>query len=382
MLLSHIKSTDRTERVHPVRRILSRISPLFALTVLLPTALAVVYFGFLASDVYVSESKYIVRTQGKQAPSGLASLLVGGDVAGLSGSAISAVAEYAASRDAMTALNDRGQLNQMYNRPEVTWFDRLQLFGATKREDLYSFFSKHVSLNQDNQTSITTLVVKAYRPEDARWINERLLTLGEGLVNRLNDRSRIDLVRYAQQEVKDAKEQVRVTALALAQYRNEHAVIDPEKQAGVSLQMISKLQDDLIATRTQVMQIRAFAPNNPQLPVLQARIASLTKEMKIETGKLTGTSGSLAAKTADYTRLALDSEYAEKLLANALVSLQSANNDARRQQVYVERIVQPNLPDKAHEPRRLRGILSVLVLGLVAWGVLKMLFSAMLEHNA
>jgi capsular polysaccharide transport system permease protein len=64
-----------------------------------------------------------------------------------------------------------------------------------------------------------------------------------------------------------------------------------------------------------------------------------------------------------------------------MASLQNANNDARRQQAYIERIVQPNTPDKATQPRRLRSIFAVIVLGLVAWGVLSLLFSATREHN-
>jgi capsular polysaccharide transport system permease protein len=97
--------------------------------------------------------------------------------------------------------------------------------------------------------------------------------------------------------------------------------------------------------------------------------------------KVAGGKGSLAAKSAEYSRLVVEAEYAEKLLTNALVSLQNASNEARRQQAYVERIVQPNLPDKATQPRRIRGILSVFVLGLAAWGVLSLLFSAMREHK-
>ncbi len=361
---------------------LRRLPPLFVACVLIPTSLAVIYYGLIASDVYTSESRYIVRTQAKQAPTGLASLLVGGESGGLSGNAMSAVGEYALSRDAMNALNDKGRLEQIYSRPEIDAFDRLSILGGpTTREDLHDYFTRHVSLGSDTQSSIATLVVKAYRPEDAKWINERLLELGEGLVNRLNERSQVDLVRYAKQEVEEAKEASRQAAIALAAYRNTHEVIDPEKQAGVSLQMISKLQDEMILTKTQLMQMRAFTPQNPQIPVMQTRIKSLDGEIRDEMLKVAGSKGSLAAKTAEYTRLALEAEYAEKLLANAMVSLQNANNDARRQQAYVERIVQPNLPDKATQPRRLRGVFSVLILGMVAWGVLTMLFAATREHN-
>ena len=366
----------------PIFGRLRKLPRLFILTVALPTLIAAIYFGFIASDIYVSESRYIVRTQGKQAPTGLASLIAGSDFGGLSGSSMSAVSEYALSRDAMGALNEKGRLAEIYSRPHIDIFDRFNGFGVSgSKEDLHAYFTKHVVLSSDNQSSIATLVVQAYTAEDAKWINERLLQLGEGLVNRLNQRSRADLVRSAQKEVEEAKSASRSAAIALAKYRNEQSVIDPEKQAEVSLQMVSKLQDEIIATRTQLAQLKAFTPQNPQVAVLASRVASLEVAVRDEMLKLTGGRGSLAGKSAEYTRLALEAEYAEKVLAGAMLSLQNATNDARRQQAYVERIVQPNLPDEAVQPRRLRGVFSVFVLGFVAWGVLVMLGSATREHN-
>lgn len=364
------------------RRLPRWMTPLFLVTVCVPTILATIYYGFVASDIYVSESRYIVRTQGKQVPSGLASLIVGQDGGNLSGNAMTAVAEYALSRDAMKALNEKGRLTEAFSRDEIDLFSEISpLGGKVTEEDLFAYFTRHVALSKESQSSISTMVVRAYTPEDARWINERLLELGEALVNRLNERSRVDLVRYARQEVEEAKKASRDAAFALADYRNRFGVIDPEKQASVSLQMVSKLQDEVILTKTQLTQMRAFTPGNPQIPVLRERVNTLEREIDAEMLKVAGGKGSLAAKSAEYTRLAVESEYAEKLLANALVSLQNASNDARRQQAYVERIVQPNLPDEATQPRRFRGILSVFVLGLAAWGVLSLLFSAMREHN-
>jgi capsular polysaccharide transport system permease protein len=89
---------------------------------------------------------------------------------------------------------------------------------------------------------------------------------------------------------------------------------------------------------------------------------------------------SLASKAAEFQRLALEKEFADKQLASALVSLEQARSEAQRQQLYLERIAQPNLPDAAMEPRRLRSVLAVFVLGLIAWGVLAMLIAAIKEH--
>jgi capsule polysaccharide export protein KpsE/RkpR len=77
----------------------------------------------------------------------------------------------------------------------------------------------------------------------------------------------------------------------------------------------------------------------------------------------------------------LTNDTASKRLAAAMVSLQDARNEALHQQAYIERIAQPNLPDEALEPRRLRGILATLALGLMAWGVLGMLLAGVREHR-
>jgi capsular polysaccharide transport system permease protein len=46
----------------------------------------------------------------------------------------------------------------------------------------------------------------------------------------------------------------------------------------------------------------------------------------------------------------------------------------------LERIVQPSLPDAAMQPRRLRNIFTVFLLGLVAWGVITMVYAGIREH--
>ena len=89
----------------------------------------------------------------------------------------------------------------------------------------------------------------------------------------------------------------------------------------------------------------------------------------------------MAKKAAQYQRLALDREFADKQLASTLASLEIARNDAQRKQLYLERIVQPNLPDKAMQPKRLRAIITAFVLGMIVWGVLAMLIAGVREHQ-
>jgi capsular polysaccharide transport system permease protein len=372
--------TDTTDFVAYKTKRRRRPDWLILVVVVLPVTIAVLYFGFLASDVYISESRFVVRSPEKPAASGLGVILKTAGFAN-AGDEVYAAQSYATSRDALRAINRGGAFKKAYSRPEVSPFDRFNgsgLFGSF--EHLYQYFQGKVTLTNDTTTSITTLTVRAFTPEDAQRFNKELLDLSEATVNRLNERGRNDLVRYAEREVIDAKERASRTSVALAAYRNRAGVVDPEKQAEVQMQMVSKLQDNLIAAKTELAQLQRYTPENPQIPVVQTQIGTIQRQMDQELGKVAGNKRSLAASAVQYQRLILESDFATKQLGAALASLQEAQSEAQRKQAYVERIVEPNLPDAPLEPRRLRGILATLALSLLAYGVARMIVAGVREH--
>lgn len=362
-------------------RLFRQVNPLLLATVVLPTLLATIYFGFLASDVYVSQSQFVVRSPDKPATSGLGVLLksVGFSNAG---DEIFITHDYVMSRDALKALNERGNVERAYGSATISIFDRFNPIGLNGSfEDLYDYYTGKVGIEHNSTSSITTLTVRAFIPQDARRMNEQLLELAEGLVNRLNTRGEVDLLSYAQREVREAEAAARQASQALAGFRNTQGIVDPERQATVQLQLVSKLQDEMIGARLQLQQLLALAPENPQIPLLRTRIAGLGRQIDAELSRAAGGNRSLSASAVRYQRLALDREYADKRLTAALASLQEARNEARRKQAYVERIVEPSLPDEAQEPRRLRGILATFVMGLIAYGILTLLLAGVREHR-
>ncbi len=361
--------------------LLKKLDRLLLLTVIGPTLLAVLYFGFLASDIYVSESRFVVRSPEKPAAAGLGMILKSAGFTN-AGDEVLAARDYITSRDALAVLNAGGRVARLYGADHISVFDRFDPLGWDgTAEQLHKYFSGKVTVQYDASSSITTLTVRAYRAQDAALLNRLLLEQTEELVNRLNERGRRDLIGYAQTEVDEAQQEAGRAATAMADYRNRTGVIDPERQAAVQLQMISKLQDELIGAKNQLYQLEATVPANSQVHALKLRIAALTKEIDQQLGRVAGDRSSLSATAARYQRLVLDRELADKRLAAAMTSLQEARNEARRKQAYVERIVQPNVPDKPVEPRRARAILATFVLGLIAWGVLSMLLAGVREHR-
>lgn len=368
------------QMIDQIKARLRRFNSLFYIVVVLPTLASVLYFGVFASDVYVSESRFIVRSPDKPAMSGLGMLFKSAGFSNASDE-ILAAQNYAISRDALAALNKDNRFRKAYSEPQISLFDRFDPIGLTGSfENLYEYYQTKVRADHDATSSITTLIVRAYSPQDAEYFNEQLLEMSEGMVNRLNERARVDLVKTTENEVVMAKQRSQAAALALSAYRNKSGVVDPEKQATVQIQMVSKLQDQLISSQTQLSQLKAISPRNPQIEALDAQVRSLSADIERELGKIAGDRTSLSSTAAEYQRLQLESQFAERQLAATMTSLQEAQNESLRKHAYVERIVQPNRPDHAIEPRRIRGILSTLLFSLISWGVLSMLVAGVREH--
>lgn len=362
------------------QRLRRRFDAIFVLTVLLPTVLAVVYYGFVASDVFISESRFVVRSPQRQSQTGLGALLQGTGFARSQDDTYS-VHDFIQSRDALAELDQKLGLRKAFS---ATAIDILNRFPTEAWDDsfeaLHRHYLKHVSIQYDTVSSISVLTVRAYTAADAQRVNEQLLEMGERLVNTMNIRSRQDLIQVAEAEVRQAEERAKAAAAALSSFRTEREVFDPDRQSALQLQGVVRLREELLAAESQLEQVRRVSPNNPQVPGLKARVDTLRKALADENARIVGRSGGLSTKSPAYDRLVLEKTFAERQLAAALSGLDAARNEAARKQLYLERLVQPNLPDSAVEPRRVRGVLTVLVFGLVLWGIVGLVLASVREH--
>ncbi len=374
-------STPLATKANSLGARLKRINRLFALTVLVPTTLAVVYYGLIASDVYVSESRFVVRSPRRQNQTGVFDSLLQGTGFARAQDDTYPVIDYIQSRDALAELNKDNYVLDAYSE-HGDFVSRFPRHFDDSFEALWKYYGKHViSVNFDSASAITTLEARAYTAKDAERINETLLEMSERLINRMNERATADSVEFAKHQVDLATANAKKAAIALASYRNSRTVFDPEKQSALQLQQIMALQTQLFTAQTQLTQLLSISPQNPQIPALKTSIASLQKQIQEATGGVAGDKGSLSDKAVSYAGLQLDAQFAEKQLASTMTALENARAEAQRKQLYLERLVKPNTPDVAVEPKRLKSIFEIFAMGMIAWGVLSLLLAGIREHN-
>src|SRR5205814_205485 len=122
-------------------------------------------------------------------------------------------------------------------------------------------------------------------------------------------------------------------------------------------------------------------PRNPAIPALRNRIAAMERGLAAQNGRAVGTSGGIASKIGQYENLMVEQELATQVLTAANASLEQARSEAQRQQFYLERVVEPNLPDDATLPNRLIKILTVAAASLCLYFIGWMFVVGILEHS-
>lgn len=355
---------------------------LFLACVVLPTALAVIYYGLIASDVYVSESRFVIKSpdQKRSQMSTLANLV---QTTGLSAGQeqTNEVLTYVRSRDALQALEKNTRIRERFSTPEADFLNRFpQPFSDHSFESLFKYYGKMVDPRLDSETGTATIKVKAFTAQDAHTINRQLLDLSEALVNRLNKRAQSKAISEAQAQVALAVDRVKSARVAVAQYRNAQELIDPGKQAVGVLEIANTMIAERAALQAQLDLMQRLTPGNPSIPALRNRINAVSVQIASQDSRVVGNGGGIASKLGGYENLIVEQEFATQSLNTASAALVQARSEAQRQQFYLERVVDPNLPDTPLLPKRLINIITVAAAALCLYFILWMFMIGVIEH--
>lgn len=370
-------------RGRALRRLFRPLNIWFWAIVGVPTLIAGVYYFAIASDLYLSEAQFIVRSPKQVQASGIGALLQSTGL-GRAADDTAAVQDFVMTRDAVRKLEQQNGLRTVLNRPEGDFVTRFPgiLFWRHDFEALFWRYEHFVSIETDATTGVTTLMVKAYRPQDAYMIATALLNYGEQLVNELNERARRDALSVAQQEVDRAEQRIAEIQSKLTAYRVKQKMLDPKSASMAVLELIQQMNSALATARTQLGELLNNSPNSPQIPLVKTRIAQLDKLIAEERGKLSGETDSVVSSLTEYERLDVQRQLAEKALASAFASLEAARLEAQRQQLYLETIAQPNLADYPLYPKRIVWFITIFATCMLVYGLAWLLVANVREHSA
>ncbi|MDB5413891.1 MAG: capsule biosynthesis protein [Rubritepida sp.] len=352
----------------------------FLTWVMLPTLIAAVYLFFFSAPQYLSESRYTVRAQ---MPRGQQN--VGGEILGTAGFVtspenITSVRDFLLSYDAVRRVREEIDLLEAFRPSFADPVFRLWWENPTA-ERLRQYFRWQVSVTIDASTGITDLRVWSFRPTDSQQISRRLLTLGEEVVNEMNFNIREEAMRSSRIEQQRAEERLLSAQAAVTVFRQTAQSVDPNQLAGIAIGTIGQLESDAARARSDLQTLEAYArANNPQIQNMRNRIQGLERQAVLERSRMAAAGTGITEQLAAFTRLTGEVDLASQQLAAARITLDRANGDAQRQQIFLLRIVEPNLAERSLFPLPYWASLYVFASLSLLYGLAWLVLAGMREH--
>lgn len=366
--------------------------------VVAPAVLAGAYAAFVASPVYVSEARVAIRESlsqaapldlgddgpNKGAPGivrGLSSLIGGPDQAAQT-QAPFILTNYVTSRSYVARLDADGWLRRHFTGAGL---DPLSTLGRSATlEDLWRYWNRHVTAAVDRRSEIVLLQVRAFSPEDAKALAERIVRDGEALLNDIVRGMRADAVGRSQALLDRARTRYAQALEQQQQWRDRQRAVDPAQAAEALATSLLRLEQERISADREMRTLeRLSAPDSPALGVLRDRVRAIDTEIAAFKARLNRPDGpnSAVQALASYEEAELEVRFAETMQSVAVAGLQEAERRARAQSAFVNVFVPPSLPTTPAEPRWWKTGLFVFALAGIFWVNAMILFAVIRDHR-
>ena len=360
----------------------------FGIVVLLPVAVAAIYYLAIAADQYVAEFRMNLRTV--DAPRIEPLLLFGGDSTRTTAATESQiVTQFIASRAIVDELDPKLDLRRLFTSPQADWWARLWLPASI--EQLVYYWQNQVDPFYDTSTGTIIVRARAFAPDDALVLARAVVGSSERLINNLSVRARDDALGYADAEVATAETRLKTALAAIREFRDKEGMIDPGKAADANTALATKLRDDLLRANSELATLKAYMHDDaPPVRVLKARIRSLETQERGLAHEITATAApqtsgparapALSRELSSYEALDAERKFAEAAYQHALEGLDRARDNADRQHIYIESFVPPSLPQASLYPHRWRSLGTVALIAFAVWAIGGLAVQSIRDH--
>jgi capsular polysaccharide transport system permease protein len=346
----------------------------FLVFVVAPVIAVGTYLYTRAADQYHSTAAFSIRSEEQSSTvSGLLGAI--GAVSSGSASDTDVLFEYIRSQDIVEQVDSELDLRAMFSRATEDPVFALAPGGTI--EDLYAHWMRMVDVIHESSNGILTIETRAFTPEDAQAISASIVDKSSILINRLSQVAHADTLRFATQELEEAKAALFEVRERLTVFRRTNQIVDPVADAAGQLGILTALQSELARALIDRDTVASFAqPDDPRLASAEIRIEAITTRIAAERAALqrdTDNDDTLDI-FSEYENLLVEQEFAQASYTAALAALAEAQAEARRQARFVAVHIEPTLAEQSLYPQRPILIGLTLLISVLAWAVLMLAY--------
>ncbi len=352
---------------------------LFVSCTILPTLVVMLYTLFFYDNMYITETKFVIKSNSVDAvPSLLSaqSLLSGG-----TSTDMYIASAYLTSVDLFYKLNKEFNLIEHFSSHDI--ISSLPKHPTLKETSEY--WAKLVSVDTDSESGLIRVRFRAYTPEMSLNVTKGMLVELDKLINQMNEKAHLDSISLATNEVNKAQRLVEESAEKIRAFRNEHTILDPTSEASNVMTLVSKLEAQLVAVQTEIDEKKNYLRGDSlefkkflnKSEILQRQINDTRARIA---GKNNDNENQLSDTFGQYEKLIMQNEFAKKMLESAMTSLETSRQVSLTKSRYLVTLQQPNLPDESLWPNPFLASLLTFLGTVFGFGIISLIISAIREH--
>lgn len=345
------------------------------------SVLAIVYWGLIASDRYVSEAHVIIQRTDLAAGQNMDFSSLLGNIASNSAEQL-LLRDHLLSVDMLLKLDERLNLRAHYSdwsRDPISrlWFEDAPL------ENFYRHYLSRVSVELDSYSGVLFIKAQAYDPETAHAIATMLVEEGEAYMNAIAQRLAEAQVAFLEQQVSKLSERAAHARQALLEFQNSKGMVSPQETAQNLVAIVNRLEAQLTELQTRRAAMAAYLmPNSPNLVEIDMQIDAIKKQLATQNARLATPEGTALNKTVEeYQRLQMEAEFTQDVYKTALVALEKGRVEATRTLKKVSVLQHPTMPQYPLEPRRLYNTIVFILVAFLVAGVVHLIAAIIRDHR-
>lgn len=344
--------------------------------------LAALYWGFIASDRYVSEAHVLIQRTDMASSQALdfGSLLAGGGSASRGDQML--LRTRLLSVDMLQQLDQQLDLRGHFSSHEHDILSRMFWHDASL-EFFHRYYLSRVSVEYDEYAGTLIVQAQAFSPEMAQQITQALVREGEEFMNRMGHQLAQDQVDFLEKQVQERSRLALQARQRVLAYQNAKGLVSPQATAENLAGVINKLEAQLAELNARKTALLGYlAPKAPGIVELDLQINAVQKQISAEQGRLTGTKGqTLNRAVEEFQRLELDAQFMQEAYKSALVALEKGRVEATRTLKKVSVLQSASLPEYPLRPRRIYNIVVFTLIALALAAIVQLLAAIVRDHK-
>ncbi len=288
---------------------------------------------------------------------------------------------YLKSLEAMQKYDNNYPLIKNYKKEGIDFFNGLSI--NSNREDKLKFYKNLIKINLDTDYGVLEVKTYGYNPNQSYNLNLFLLERSKSFINKINQDINKQQLAFSRNEAFFAKKRVQDASEKLQNFQANNKLISIKSEIETSSNILSNLENELVNKKVELSNNLTKYSNDkvPEIAYLQEQIKELEKIINVERENIVSPKGrELNKKAAKLDELISELDFATDLYKTILTSIESSRINSIQDQRFLTILSKPYLAEKPFMKWKHMFILSIGLIALILFSLVKFILMIIQNH--